>query len=465
MGNAAVAFLAQAVSLGVSLIMSLLVPKVLGIASYGYWQLFIFYVSYSGFFHLGLNDGVYLLEGGKRRETVNKTVINSQFSVAIAMQLIVGFIVCIASVLGAPEKERAFVIVAFSFYTVLFNLQSYLGYVFQALNETKLFSISCMLERIIFLFFLIIMIVFRTSDFRPYIILYCFSRSCSLLYCCWHARDFLNSGTIGRNSSLKIAFASIKVGFGLMLANIANMLILGVARALIDFAWGIEAFGSVSFSLSMVNFYTSFVSQASMVLFPALRQGNEDERRSFYRGVRDAMEIVSPAIYLLYFPTAVLLSKWLPQYAASMVYFVLLIPVCVFNTKMDICCTTYFKVLRQERLLLKINIFTVVGSIFLSLLGVFYIKSIDSVLMGAVLCIVLRSLYSEHFLDKTLGVGSTPLSYQEVVLTIAFISLNLNFSPVFAEICYLFLYLAYIRINKSVAFGLFRRIKAALRVN
>lgn len=41
--NALVAFSAQGISLVVSFVMSLLVPKVLGVASYGYWQLFIFY--------------------------------------------------------------------------------------------------------------------------------------------------------------------------------------------------------------------------------------------------------------------------------------------------------------------------------------------------------------------------------------------------------------------------------------
>lgn len=49
-GNALTAFAAQGVSMLVSVVMSLLVPKFMGVESYGYWQLFIFYVGYSGFF-------------------------------------------------------------------------------------------------------------------------------------------------------------------------------------------------------------------------------------------------------------------------------------------------------------------------------------------------------------------------------------------------------------------------------
>ena len=43
----------------VSLILSFVVPKLLGVEQYGYWQLYTFYVSYTGFFHFGMADGVY----------------------------------------------------------------------------------------------------------------------------------------------------------------------------------------------------------------------------------------------------------------------------------------------------------------------------------------------------------------------------------------------------------------------
>lgn len=41
-GNMVVAFAAQGISFLASVAMSLLVPKVLGVETYGYWQLFIF---------------------------------------------------------------------------------------------------------------------------------------------------------------------------------------------------------------------------------------------------------------------------------------------------------------------------------------------------------------------------------------------------------------------------------------
>ncbi len=463
-GNAVVAFAAQGVSMVVSVVMSLLVPKVLGVETYGYWQLFVFYVGYSGFFHLGLNDGVYLVEGGKTRDEIDKRSINSQFLIGSAMQLIVGLCMCIAALLWAPEPQRVFVMIAFAGYMVVFNTSAFLGYAFQAMNETKLFSFMTMLDRVVFLAPLLVFVVLRVGSFEPYVFAYLAARVCALAFCCWHARDILSAGLLSPSEAVREALGSIKVGFGLMLANIASMLILGVARALVDYEWGIEVFGKVSFALSIVNFFLTFVSQASMVLFPALRQGTEAERRSFYRGIRDMMEVAFPGIYLLYFPAAWLLTLWLPQYEESMHYFAILLPMCAFDTKMDVCCTTYLKVLREERTLLRVNVIAVVASTVFSLVGIYALGSLDAVLLGVAACIVGRSLWSERHLDGRMCVSSTLVPLEEVALTVAFVALTLLATPPMAICAYAALYLLYLFLNRGVTRGLIASTKRVLGI-
>ena len=461
-GNMVTAFAAQGISFLASVAMSLLVPKVLGVTTSGYWQLFVFYASYSGFFLLGLNDGIYLIEGGKTRNEIDKRAINSQFWTGLAFQLAIGVVIGLLAVLLAPEPERVFVIEAFAIYTVLFNMASYLGYLFQAMNETKLFSYSTMIERISFLVAIVVMVALRVPDFQPYVLAYLASKACSLVYCCFHARDFFSAGVLRPVLSVRLCLSSMKVGIALMISNVASMLILGIARALVDNAWGIEAFGRVSFSLSMVNFFIAFVSQASMVLFPALRQGTDRERRSFYHGIRDAMEIAFPIAYVLYFPMTAILSFWLPQYADSMHFFAILLPVCVFNTKMDLCCTTYFKVLREERTLLKVNVATVLASLILSLIGVYVLGSLDAVLIGAVTAIIGRALWSEHYLNGRLAVSTSRIPIEEVLLTVAFLALTL-LTPTAIAICgYAVLYCVYLIANRNVTRGLLQSTRHVL---
>lgn len=461
-GNALTAFAAQGISMLVSAAMTLLAPKVMGVESYGYWQLFVFYVGYSGFFHLGLNDGIYLLEGGKTRDEIDKRAVNSQVAFGVGFQMLVALGITAFALAWAPEAERAFVLFAFAAYTVVFNLSGMLGYIFQAMNETKLYSFSTMLERLLFLVPMLAMVMLEVGDFRPFVIAYLIARCVSLAYCCWKARDILGAGIAGFAEVTKMSLGSIKVGFSLMVAGVADMLILGVARGLVDYAWGIEAFAKVSFSLSLVNFFITFVSQASMVLFPALRQGTEDERRRFYKMLKDAAEVIFPAAYLLYVPTIWILSLWLPQYAESMRYFAMLLPICAFNTKMDLSCTTYFKVLREERLLLKVNIATVAGSAALSFVGVYFFGSLDAVLLGAVACIVARSLWCERHLDKKMGVASEPLALEEVALTAAFVTASLLLPGIVSFGVYACCYALYLFANRKTVVGVAAPLKRAL---
>ena len=96
--NMSIAFLAQGISLVMGVIQSLLVPKLLGVTQYGYWQLFIFYIGYVGFFHLGLNDGVYLINGGKSRDEIDKRLVFSLFVVTTVFQTVVAVIIAMCAI-------------------------------------------------------------------------------------------------------------------------------------------------------------------------------------------------------------------------------------------------------------------------------------------------------------------------------------------------------------------------------
>ncbi len=106
----------------VSFIMTLLVPKVLGVESFGYWQLFVLYSMYSQFFLLGLFDGVYLVEGGKRRHDLDARSVNTQYVLGAFMQLAIGLCIAAIAIFTATSSERMFVLLAFSVYLVLYNL-------------------------------------------------------------------------------------------------------------------------------------------------------------------------------------------------------------------------------------------------------------------------------------------------------------------------------------------------------
>lgn len=64
-----------------------------------------------------------------------------------------------------------------------------------------------------------------------------------------------------------------------------------------------------------------------------------------------------PGFLLVYMPLYYVLNLWLPQYKESLVYLIFLLPLCVYEGKMNLLCTTYFKVLRLEKNYLKLILY------------------------------------------------------------------------------------------------------------
>lgn len=447
--NAVAAFVSQGFSFLLSVLTSLLVPKVLGVEEFGYWQLFLFYSSYTGFFSLGISDGMYLIEGGKTRDCIDKRKVNSAFWFGIAYEIPLAVAIVLGCSLAGFEEQRQFVIVAAAIFEIVSFAWSTLGYVFQAMNETKLYSFAVVVNKLAFLVPLAALLLLRCGDFQPFVVFYILSNCCSLAYCVWKGRDILSAGLWSPSEAVRTGLGYIRVGVKLMLANVASMLILGFARFLIDAEWGIETFGELSFSLSLVNFFLAFVSQASMVLFPALRQSSEVERLKVYSLMRESLTILLPAVYLLCFPMISLIGLWLPQYKESLHYFVYLLPLCVFEGKMDLLGTTFFKVLREESTLLKVNIITALLSLIGSVVGVYFIQSVDFVICSVVISLGFRSLVSEAIVSRKLSDQRSFLFIGEIVVSVCFVLTGSFLPAVPATICYATVYALYLLLFKE----------------
>jgi O-antigen/teichoic acid export membrane protein len=390
--------------------------------------------------------------------------VNSQFVFGCCLNLALAAVIVAVACLAGFGPDREFVIACTGVYLVVQNTSSFLMYLLQAMNETRKSSYATIVERLTFLVPLVLLLVFRYRSYDLFVLSYIFSSLVQLGFCAWHCRDFLHAGLEPVPEALRESLASMRVGIKLMLANIASMLVLGIARFAIDAAWGIDTFGELSFALSMVNFFLAFVSQASMVLFPALRQVDLAEAKGFFAKARDGMSILFPAIYALYYPMVWLLSLWLPKYANSFVYFVFLIPICVFDSKMNICCTTFFKVLREEDRLLRVNVWTCVASAVLTLAGVLAFDSIFVVIGGVVVAIVGRSIWSEERLTRELEVpASHGLTAGELALTLVFVVSALTLPSPVAFGAYCVAYAAFLFLFRGEAGRLWAGARKALR--
>lgn len=445
----ALAFLSQGISTLSSIVLSLVLPKLLGVREYGYWQLLIFYMGYAGFMHFGLNDGLYLEKGGQTRGKIDKKSVNSQFMVALLFQGIIAAGVFITALIGPFEEERAFVLAIFSVTFLLANASTLLGFVFQAMNETPLFSLSCVVETLSLFAIFVALMIAGVNVVEPYLVAYLISKVSRLAYCVFHARDFIRAGLYSPKESVALSMHSINIGIKLMISNIMSQLILGCVRFFIDANWGIEVFSIVSFSISIASLFLTFLSQVSMVFFPNLKQTSEDNLKKVFLVMRDGLDVTLPAIYVLFGPIVAILTVWLPQYTKSLELFSILFPICVFDGKMDIVGTTFFKVLRKESSLLKINMAALIASILITAMGTYAFHSVEFTLAGVMLILGARSTYSELKISKILNAEVNFLGFATLPLSLTFVIIAQVTEPITASLIFCFIYLAYLAINKN----------------
>ncbi len=457
--NLSFAFAAQAISLLLSALTTLLLPRFLGVEAYGYWQLFLFYASYVGFFHFGLNDGVYLKFGGTPYRDMDKRSIGAQFRFGMAFQSIIALGAALVCLKLTPDGARRFVWIATAVYMLLFNATLYLGYVFQAANETRLYSISVIIDKCFFMAAIAALLLSGARDFQTYVVLYLAAKAVSLGYCLVRGREIVFAPRMRAADAAAESLASIRIGANLMLANIASMLILGIGRFFIDRAWGIEAFARFSLSLQLTSFFLQFISQVSIVLFPALRRLETDRQKEFFGLAGDALGLILPAVLLLYAPARVVLGLWLPRYQESLAGMALLLPICLFDGKMQMLYSTFFKVLRRERALLAVNLASMLLSALLAVIGVHILKNLHFVILSMVASVAFRSLVSEVYLSRLMRRKVGLNAAAEVGLAAGFMLLSWYLPPWHAFFAYGALYAVFLWCGRGRA----RRVAAALR--
>jgi len=457
--NLKLALTAQGISLLFSILMSLIVPKMLGVEQFSYWQLFIFYSNYVGFFHFGLSDGIYLRYGGTDIEDFSKPHIISQFRLMIVWQLLICLIMIPVLMCTVPNWERGFIWLINGIYLVVANATWYWGYVFQAANKTSVYSTSVILSKAIFIIFVLIMLLIKPNTFIPFILFYVFAQAIALVSVLIKAKDFLFVKQLSLTKTISEAIQNIRIGINLTISNVASNLILGVGRKMVDASAGINSFGMLSLSVSLTSFFLQFISQVSMVMFPALRQINEEKMRHLFLTLRKSVNYLMYLILLGYVPLKAILTLWLPQYKESLYYLMFLLPICVFDGKMQLIFNTYMKVLRKEKSLLLINLCSLILSLILCYIAAFKIKNIVAVAIAMTIAIFIRSWIANIYLSFILKLPYQFTMFSEIGVIILFWIVNIYLKPIVAFGVLFITYSFYIGINYKEILGMVKKFK------
>jgi len=448
--NLAYALSSNFVSLLISVLIVLIVPKLISVKEYGYWQLYLFYASYVGFMHIGWIDGIYLRYGGKEYRELDKNLFFSQFCLFLLFQIILFAFIAASTSFQADDGDRFFILQMIGICMLLTNVRHMFLTILQITYRIREYAQITIVGRILFFGLMALILALGSRNYKLMIVADLTGRLTSMVLALYFCREILFTRFSSFTFDFQEVFQNISSGSKLMFANIAGGLIVGTVRFGIELTWDVETFGRVSLALSLTNFLMIFINSVGLVLFPILRRTNPERLRELFVVLRDLLVPFLLGLLLLCFPLVKCLEGWLPQYSESLVYFGLLFPIFVYEAKMAFLINTYLKVLRQEKSMLVINLLSFGLSFFFTFISSFWLKNLHLAVASIVFLLIFRGIVAEILISRTLSVDSLKGICIELVLVFTFMS-SVFFigNNIRALLCYLAAYLLYLSIRRK----------------
>lgn len=456
-------FSANFVTLGTSALLTLIVPKILGVTEYGFWQLYVFYTTYVGFFHLGLIDGIYLKIGGDAYDSLDNRKMGTQFWYMNIFEVFVALGVILLTLNSSMSGDKQYIMIMTAVCGVIILARSFIMYIFQSTNRIREYARLTRIDRIIFLILVMIYFAIGGRNYKVLILFDIASRFVLLLISIKKAPEIVFVKLQSIRKIFPEIVDNISIGSKLMLGNIAGQLILGIVRMGIERNWDIQTFGKLSLTLSISNMVLSFFSTIGIVIFPILRRTNSDKISGLYDNVRTLMVPFSYFMLFSYLPISYLIGIWLPEYQQSLVFMGMLFPMIIYEGRMTLLINNYLKTLRKERTILIVNVVTLVLSIVLTVATIAIFNNLTITVLLIIFLIGFRCNLAEIWLAKDLNLNINSMLGWETILTIVFIASSSILGGFSGFLCYMLVFLIYLFVYKNQLKTSFIEVKKMIK--
>lgn len=455
--NVILSIAANLISLIVSFVLTLIVPKFISEFQYAYWQMYVLYVGYVGVLHFGLLDGLILRYSKYDYAELDKKRILSQLKLlSIFLSIVSGIAILVALILIDGTSKLIIVLVAVGAITK--NLVSYGSYMFQITNRISKYVTMSISQRITYGLTVVVLLLLKVNDYYWYCLADLFGDIIGLLI----AIVFNKEVFFGKSLPIKESFQELKLnvtsGMILMLANWSSMLLIGGAKMIIQWRWGELLFGKVSFAISISNVFLLFVTAISVVLFPSLQRIEQEKLPQLYKNIRNLLSPILFAVMIFYFVGCWILGLWLPQYTESLKYLGVLLPIIIFSSKVGLLTNNYLKIYRKEKSMLLANFISIIIGISLFLLCAYVFDNIYALLCCVVFVIMLNSVISEIFVMKTIHIKIVKEFIIEGLMAVGFILCASLLDLWIGCAAYAGLLIVYCALNYKSIVALFKKI-------
>lgn len=457
--NISYSFSANLISLILGIIATFFFPKFLGVTGYGYYQLYIFYTGYLIITALGLSDGVQLKIAGKEYKQLDFDEQSALFWFSSLIQIAIYIVLMILSIMFVQEADKRFALVAACIVGFVAHPRYYLYTLLQGVNRLKEYSHIIITERSISIVISVIALLLGYKDFRLMIAFDVIGRVLSFMLAVIFCKEIVLRKPQITSDTIKKAFRYILSGLMILFAMQTSSIIIGINRYGIEQQWGIEEFSKISLAIALSNMVLRCVNSISVVMFPTLRNIDNKKLPMLYQNINAVLMSVIFIMMCLFKPVCYVVGLWLPQYADTLKYSVLLLPICIYECKYSLLINTNLKNLNKEKLIGAINALSVSASLITAIIGIILLKNMELAIIGILAALSIRSMIGELIIGKIFNIHVVRSILSELTLSVIFIITNYYCKNQIFGFIYVFFVTAYLLSERNEIRSLLEKIK------
>ena len=417
---------ANSIILIIGILVTFLLPSILEPAEYGYWSLYVLYVSYSGFIIFGFCDGFYLKYGGTNYKDINKKLFSSLHLILIIYLFIALFLWTIAVQFLLHDSPRYLVLLFIGIGGILTALDSFYILLNQATARFSIYSKGHVIEKITILLVVIITLLLPNPNEIYIIIASIMGKIFTTIYFIYYSRDIVFKKTKITTDTLKNVKENINIGLVLTLSNIGIMLMTGFGRFIVDKKMGISELGYYSLMFSVAALFTQLISAISTVFFPLFRKTDSSITKSVLIKLDKVIIYFSVIVLIAYYPTRLILEFLLPKYNPAMNSLLYLFPLVILQARISIVYSTLYKVFRMEKQFLISIFLSLVFCIIITLTFFNFLPEKETVALSTYLSFIFWNCLIIYIYNKTMKTEISIIS-MDIILSLLYIATNIIF--------------------------------------
>ncbi|MBQ9901136.1 MAG: oligosaccharide flippase family protein [Clostridia bacterium] len=419
--NISYSFLANILSLFLGILATFLFPKFLNVAGYGYYQLYIFYTGYLIMTALGMADGVQLRIAGNEYNKLDFDDQSSLFWLSSMIQVAIYAVLLLAAAVLVPDANKRFTLICACLVGFVTHPRYYLYTLLQGVNRLKEYAHIIITERSISIVVSVIALLLGCRDFRLMIIFDVIGRILSFMLAMSFCKEIVFRRPVIDKSIVTKSISYILSGVMILFATQTSSIVIGVNRFGFERQWGIEEFGKISLAIALSNMVLRCVNSISVVMFPTLRNVEPKKLPEIYKKI-NAMLMTTIFIFMCLFkPGCYIIGWWLPQYAGSLKYSILLLPICIYECKYSLLINTNLKTLNKEKIIGAINAISVAVSLVTAVVSIALLKNMELAIVGILVALSVRSMIGEWFIGRLFHISVMENIVSEFILSVMFI--------------------------------------------